>query len=50
MVFFLCLAPEDLIVAVGVKGRVDVNQVNALSGEFFKLVEIIAAIYYPRID
>jgi len=50
MAFFLCLAPEDLIVAVGVKRRVDVNQVNTTIGEFFQLVEVVAAVDYPRID
>lgn len=42
--FFLCLAPEDLIIAVGVKRRVDIDKVNASIGEFFQLIDVIAAI------
>ena len=48
--FFLCLAPEDLIVAVRVERRVDINQVNALVREFLELFEIVAAVNHPRID
>jgi hypothetical protein len=48
--FFLCLAPEDLVVAVRVKRRVDINQVNAFVGEFFQLFEVIAAINDAGID
>ena len=48
--FFLCLAPEDLIVAVRIKRRVDINQVNAFVGEFFQLFEVIAAVNDAGID
>jgi hypothetical protein len=47
---FLSLAPEDLIIAVGVKRRVDIDKVNAAVGEFFKLVEVVAAIDDAGID
>ena len=48
--FFLCLAPEDLVVAVRIKRRVDINQVNTFVGEFFQLFEVIAAINDAGID
>lgn len=47
---FLCLAPEDLIVAVGVEGRVDVDKVHAAVGQVAKLVEIVAAVDDAGID
>ena len=33
--FFLSFAPEDLVIAIGIKRRVDINEVNAFGGEFF---------------
>src|SRR5207302_1325247 len=33
-----------LVVAVGVEGRVDVDQVDAGVGELFQLVEVVAAV------
>ena len=48
--FFLCLAPEDLVVAVRIKRRVDINQVNAFVGEFFQLFEVVAAVNDAGID
>ena len=38
------LAPEDLVVAVAVEGRVDVDQVHAGVGELAQLVEAVAAV------
>ena len=32
--FFFCFGPEYLIVTVGIEGRVDVNEVDALIREF----------------
>ena len=40
----LGLAPEDFVVAVGVEGRVNVDEVNAGVGELAELFEAIAAI------
>ena len=40
----LGLASEDFVVAVRVKGRVDVDEIDALRGELLELVEIVAAI------
>jgi len=48
--FFLCFAPEDLVITVRVKRRVDINKVNASIGEFFQLFEVIAAINDTSID
>ena len=42
--FLLGLAPKDLVIAVGVEGRVNVNEVNASIGQFGELFEIGAAI------
>ncbi len=38
------LAPEDFVVAVGVEGRVYVNEVNAGVGQLGELFQIVAAI------
>ena len=38
------LAPEDFVVAVGVKGRVYVDEVHAGVGELTQLVEVVAAV------
>ena len=40
----LGLAPKDLVVAVGVEGRVNVNQVHAGVGQLGELFQIVAAI------
>jgi len=48
--FFLCFAPEDLVVAVGVEGRVDIDEVDTFIGELFQLVEVVAAIDDTRIE
>ena len=37
-------APKDFVVAVGVEGRVNVNQINAGVGQFVELFQIVAAI------
>jgi hypothetical protein len=36
--FFLGFAPEHLVVAVGVEGRVDVDEVHAGRGKVFELL------------
>ena len=36
--FFLCFAPEDLVIAIGIKRRVDINKVNTFRREFFSTV------------
>ena len=38
------LAPEDFVVAVGVEGRVNVNQIHAGVGQLGELFQIVAAI------
>jgi hypothetical protein len=48
--FLLRLAPEDLVVAVGVERRVDVDEIDARRGESPQLVEIVPAVDDPRID
>ncbi len=40
----LALAPEDLVVAVAVEGRVDVDEVDAVVGELGQLLEVVAAV------
>ena len=40
----LGLAPEDLVVAVGVEGRVNVNEVHAGVGQLGELFQIVAAV------
>jgi hypothetical protein len=41
------LDPENLIVGIGVKRRVDINQVNAPIGKLFELIEIAALLPRP---
>ena len=48
--FFPGLAPEDFVVAVGVKGRVDVDQIDAPIGEPGELFEVVAAVDDARVD
>src|SRR5882724_2846593 len=38
------LAPKDFVVAVGIEGRVNVNEVNAGVGQLGELFQIVAAI------
>ena len=40
----LRLAPEHFVVAVGIEGRVDVDQVHAVVRELLELVEVVAAV------
>src|SRR4029077_10842360 len=40
----LCFSPKDLVVAVRIKRRVDVNQIDASCWKFSQLLEIIAAV------
>lgn len=44
------LAPEDLVIAVRVERRVNVNQIDARLRQLAKLIEIIAAINDSRVD
>ena len=46
----LGLAPEDLVVAVGVERRVNVNEIDAMLGQLLELLKAVAAIDHPRID
>ena len=48
--FFLGLAPEDFVVAVGVEGGIDVDEVHALGGEFGELFEVVAAVDDAGVD
>lgn len=47
--FLACLAPEDLVVAVGVEGRVDVDEVHARVGEVLEMGEVVPAIDHARV-
>ncbi len=40
----LGLAPKDFVVAIGVEGRVNVNEVNAGVGQLGELFQIITAV------
>jgi hypothetical protein len=40
----LGVAPEDYIVAVGVEGRVNVNQIHAGIGQLGEMLQMVAAI------
>ena len=42
--FLLGLAPKDFVVAVGVEGRVNVNQIHAGVGQLGELFQIVAAV------
>ena len=42
-------APEDLVVAVGVERRIDVDQVHALRRELLQLLDAVAAVDQPRV-
>jgi hypothetical protein len=48
--FFFGFAPEDLVVAIGIERRVDVDEVHAMVGELFELVEVVAAVDDAGID
>ena len=41
---FLGLSSEDLVVAIGVEGGIDIDEVDAAVGELAKLVEVVAAV------
>lgn len=41
---FFSLAPEDFIVSIGVKRRVDVDQIEASIGQLRKLLDVVPAI------
>ena len=45
----LGLAPKDLVVAVGVEGRVNVDEVNAFLRQFGELFQIVAAVNDARV-
>jgi len=42
--FLARLRPEDFVIAIGIKRRVYVNQINAGVGQFLELIQIVAAI------
>jgi len=42
--FLLGVAPKNFVVAVAVEGRVDVDEVNAGTGEVAQLLEVVAAV------
>jgi hypothetical protein len=44
------LAPEDLVIAVRVERRVDVDEVDAAVGQLTQLVKVIAAVDDARLD
>jgi hypothetical protein len=46
----LRLAPKDLVVAVRVERRVDVNQIDAGGGQLSQLVEVIPSVDNTRIN
>jgi hypothetical protein len=48
--FLLGLAPEDLVIAVGVERRIDVDQVHAALGELAQLLQAIAAVDDARVE
>lgn len=45
----LALPPEDLVVAITVEGRVDIDQIDALLGELRQLLQVVPTIDDPRI-
>jgi len=47
---FLGLAPKDLVVPVGVEGRIDVDEVDAGIRQLLELLKIVAAVDDPRIE
>ena len=46
----LRLSPKDLVVAVAVEGRVDVDQVDAALRQLRQLLQVVAAVDDARID
>ena len=44
------LSPEDFVVAIGVEGRIDVDEVYAVVGELLQLLQVVAAVDDARID
>ena len=46
----LGLAPEDFIVAVGVEGRIDVNEVDRVLRQLLELFQIVSAIDDPGVQ
>ena len=46
----LRLAPENLVGPVGVKGRVDVDEVNAGVGQLSELLQIVTAVDDARVE
>ena len=47
---FLGLAPEDFVIAIGVEGRIDVDQIDAGVGELLELFEVVAAVDDARVE
>jgi hypothetical protein len=44
------LAPEDLVIPIGIEGRIDVDEVDAGIGQLLELLKIVAAIDDARIE
>lgn len=44
------LPPKDFIIAIGIEGRVDVDQIDAAIGELRELVEVVAAVDDARVQ
>ena len=46
----LGLAPENFVVAIGVEGRINVNQIHAGVGQLGELFQIVAAINHAGVE
>ena len=44
------LAPEDFVIPIGIKGRIDVDEIDAGIGQLLELLKIVAAIDDARIE
>jgi hypothetical protein len=48
--FLLRLTPKHLIVAVGIEGRINVDQIHTCVRQLAELVEAVSAINDPRVQ
>ena len=48
--FLLRLAPEDLVIPIGVEGRINVDEVDAGVGQLLELLKIVAAVDDARVE
>ena len=44
------LAPKYLVIPVGIEGRIDVDEIDAGIRQLLELLQIVAAVYNPRIE